>query len=132
MSNTLDLLLNIDKSKLVRPTKEVEIKRLSAIAGEPVVFKIQALTLDEEQEIREIATKGDDVNEVNVRIFTVLKGVVSPDLKDSNLLKTYGATTPKELLEKNILLQSGEIAHLYNQISALSGYGEDAVTDIKN
>jgi hypothetical protein len=127
-ASTLDLLLAIDKSKLNRPTKDVEIKRLSKIAGQKVVFTIQALTLDEEQEIRE--TSGDDNQKA--RVFTILKGVTSPNLRDTNLLKNYGSATPKELLESGKLLQSGEIAHLYNQISTLSGYGEDAVTDLKN
>jgi hypothetical protein len=132
MNDTLNLLLNLDKSKLKRPNKPVEIKRLSEAAGAKVVFTIQAITLDEEQEIRDIADEGDDINQMKVRIFTVLKGVTSPNLKDEKLLQAYGASTPKQLLESGNLLQPGEIAQLYNQISALTGYGDDAVADLKN
>ncbi|MDF2923174.1 MAG: hypothetical protein K0R57_2088 [Paenibacillaceae bacterium] len=130
--STLDLLLGIDPVKLKRPVRQVELSRLSEATGSKVVFTIQALTLNEEEEISEISDKGDDKDPVAVRIFTVLKGVVTPDLKNSKLLERYGAATPKELLESGRLLQSGEIAHLYNQISQLSGYSENAVTELKN
>lgn len=130
--STLDLLLGMDPAKLKRPVKQVELTRLSEAAGGQVVFTIQALTLSEEEEISEISDREGDKDPVAVRIFTVLKGVTSPDLKDKKLLERYGAVTPKELLESGRLLQSGEIAHLYNQISMLSGYSENAVADLKN
>jgi hypothetical protein len=128
MSDTLQLLLGIDPAKIERPKKDVEITRLSKLAGAPVIFTIAALTFDEEEEIREIAK--DDVTAQ--RIHTALKGVVSPNLRDPGLLSAYGAATPKELLESGKLLLPGEIMSLYVQISALAGYGDDAVTEIKN
>lgn len=130
--STLDLLLGLDPAKLKRPSKQVELTRLSEAAGEKVVFSIQALTLSEEEEISEISDRGGEKDPVAVRIFTVLKGVTAPDLKAAKLLERYGAATPKELLESGRLLQSGEIAHLYSQISELSGYSENAVADLKN
>lgn len=132
MSSTLDLLLGIDPAKLKRPVKQVELTRLSEAAGDKVVFTIQALTLSEEEEISEISDRSGEKDPVTVRIFTVLKGVIAPDLKAAKLLERYGAATPKELLESGKLLQSGEIAHLYSQISELSGYSENAVADLKN
>lgn len=130
--STLDLLLGLDPEKMKRPTKSVEINRLSKLAGDKVVFEIQALTLDEEQEARENATKGEEVDIVSFRIFQVMKGVTSPDLKDKGLLDKYGAATPKDLLKTGKLLQPGEVVSLYNEISGLSGYGDDAVSDLKN
>lgn len=130
--STLDLLLGLDPTKLKRPVRQVELTRLSEAAGEKVVFTIQALTLSEEEEISEICDKGGVKDPVAVRIFTLLKGVTTPDLKSQKLLEWYGVATPKELLESGKLLQSGEIAHLYSQISELSGYSDNAVTELKN
>jgi hypothetical protein len=130
--STLDLLLGLDPAKLKRPVKQVELTRLSEAAGDKVIFTIQALTLSEEEEISEISDRGNEKDPVAIRIFTLLKGVIAPDLKDAKLLERYGAPTPKELLESGKLLQSGEIAHLYSQISELSGYSDNAVTDLKN
>ena len=134
--STIDLLLGLDANKIQRPTQEVEIKRLTDIAGSPVIFKCQALDSDTYNEIQknavDIDSKGGitglDVGEVQT--FMVLAGVSTPDLKDTGLLSHYGAVTPKELLPK--LLLPGEITTLFNLINNLSGFGEGAVENIKN
>lgn len=130
--STLDLLLKLDQSKLKRPTREVEVKRLSSLAGEKVVFICEALTADEMTGIQEMVLdiKGQDVDVSEMQVLTVLAGVKEPSFKDKNLLDYYNVPTPKELLQK--LLLPGEIASLYNNISDLSGYGEDAVQEVKN
>ncbi|QJC52784.1 XkdN-like protein [Paenibacillus albicereus] len=130
--SALDLLLKIDRSKVTRPTKRVELPRLTALAGAPVEFKLQALTYDEQEEIAEIATSNGDVDQGAIRAFTILKGVLDPSLKDSELLKHYGVATPKELLLHTGFLLPGEIAVLYSEISDLSGFGEGAVVELKN
>jgi hypothetical protein len=129
---TLDLLLKLDQTKLKRPTKEVEIKRLSAITDEKVVFVCEALTADEMAGIQEMVldVKGQDVDVSEMQVLTVLAGVKEPSFKDQKLLSYYNAPTPKELLRK--LLLPGEIAALYNNISELSGYGDGAVQEVKN
>lgn len=130
--STLDLLLKLDQSKLKRPTREVEIKRLSDLAGEKAVFICEALTADEMGGIQDMVldVKGQDVDVPEMQTLTVLAGVKEPNLKDKNLLDYYNVPTPKELLRK--LLLPGEIASLYNTISDLSGYGEGAVEEVKN
>ncbi|WP_442601725.1 phage tail assembly chaperone [Paenibacillus sp. KN14-4R] len=136
--NALDLLLALDKSKVQRPSKKIELKRLSAAAGEPVVFTCQALTMEEMAEVQDISmsvSKRGELEEFNsnaAQIFTVIRGVVTPSLKDKSLLEAYNATTPKQLLEESKLLLPGEITQLYNVISGLSGYGEDSVQELKN
>jgi len=135
---SMNLLLSLDKSKIQRPTKQLEIKRLSEMAGEPVVFTCQALTMEEFQEIQEVSIsyskRGEleDFSTNNVQIFTVVKGVVDPSLKDASLLEMYGAATPKQLLSDSKLLLPGEISQLYNAISSLSGFGDDSVAELKN
>ncbi|WP_088832637.1 phage tail assembly chaperone [Paenibacillus tyrfis] len=130
--STLDLLLAIDPETLNRPTKQVEIKRLSELVGQPVVFTVQAITFDEMNEIQDItAGKGTDGSKM-VPLFTVLKGVVEPSLKDSTLLGRFNVSTPKELLDSGKLLLPGEVMELYEQISGLSGFGEGKVVELKN
>lgn len=131
----LDLLLSVDTDKIVKPQKQVEIKRLSKIVGEPVVFTCQAITAEDYHEIQEGATrisrKGDiDIDTNEIQAFAILKGVANPDLKDKELCQKYNALTPRELIDK--LLLAGEIANLYEAISELSGFGEDSVSEIKN
>lgn len=130
--SALDLLLKLDQTKLKRPTKEVEVKRLSALTGEKVVFLCEALTADEMEGIQEqvLNVKEQDVDVGEMQKLAVLAGVKEPNLKSKELLENYNAVTPKELLKK--LLLPGEIAALYNTISDLSGYGEDAVEELKN
>jgi len=132
MSRTLDLLLKLDQSKLKRPRKEVEIKRLSDLTGEKVAFVCEALTADEMGGIQEMVldVKKQDVDIPEMQALTVLAGVKEPNLKDKDLLGCYNVPTPKELLRK--LLLPGEIAALYQTISDLSGYGEGAVREVKN
>ncbi|MBD8500741.1 phage tail assembly chaperone [Paenibacillus arenosi] len=136
--STFDLLLGLGQGKLSRPSKEVELKRLSEIAGEPVIFKCQALTMDEFEEIQEISMSVSKKGELEsfsasqVQLFTLLKGIVEPDLKDARLLEAYGVSTPKQLLESSKLLLPGEITQLYNIISSLSGFGEGSLEELKN
>lgn len=130
--SALDLLLKIDQSKVKRPTKRVELPRLTELAGSPVEFKLQALTYDEQEEIAETAMSNGDVDQGAIRAFTVIKGVLDPSLKDSKLLEHYGVVTPKELLLHAGFLLPGELAVLYNEISGLSGFGEGAVVELKN
>lgn len=125
---TLELLLALDKSKIKRPTQSYEITRLSKLAGEKVSFTLQACTADEFEEIGEIAN-GDSAT---AQIFTLIKSVIEPNLKDPKLLEAYDATTPKELLQNPDFLLPGERYQLYSFASDLAGYGEDAIVELKN
>lgn len=130
--NTLDLLLKLDESKIKKPTKQVEIRRLSEALGEKVVFTCQAVTANKMAEIQEMVldVKTQQIDVQEMQIMTVLAGVKEPNLKNKELMEKFNAPTPKELLQK--LLLSGEITNLYNVISELSGYGPDSVAEVKN
>ncbi|MCB2300934.1 phage tail assembly chaperone [Clostridium tagluense] len=134
--STLDLLLKSDLTKIQIPTKEVELKRLSEILGDTVIFKCEALDAERFNEIQEnalhINEKGEfeNINTGEMQIFTILEGVKEPSLKSKDLLEKFGAVTPKELIKK--LLLPGEISNLYNIISELSGFNKDTVVEIKN
>lgn len=134
--NTLDLLLKSDLSKVRRPIKVVEIKRLSDSLGESVLFKCEALDAEKFNEIQEnalsINEKGEfeNINTSELQIFSIIEGVKEPNLKSKELMNMFGAPTPKELVKT--LLLPGEISNLYNVISDLSGFTKDAVSEIKN
>lgn len=129
---TLDLLLKLDESKIKKPTKKVEIKRLSEILGEKVIFTCEAVSAARMAEIQEMAldVENQQIDVQEMQLMTVLAGVKEPDLKNKELLEKFHAPTPKELLQK--LLLAGEITNLYNVISELSGFNKDAVAEVKN
>ena len=136
--NILDLLLGSDIGEIKLPTKQVEINRLSAVYGKPFTVTCRALSPEKYEEVQDMAVKvqGKDVDlDVNLlQLFVVIEGVVDEAgkllLKNKELMAKFKASTPKELARK--LFLSGEIANLYGEISSLSGFGDDAVTEVKN
>ena len=136
--NVLDLLLGSDIGEIKLPTKKMEITRLTELFGKPFVITCRALTPEKYEEVQDmaIAVQGKDVDlDVTLlQIFVVIEGVVDdagkPMLKNKELMTKFKATTPKELLRK--LFLSGEIANMYGAISELSGFGDNAVKEVKN
>lgn len=136
---TLAVLLGADRGKLrLVPKRQVEVKRLSDLAGEPVVFTIRALTGEEIQDANDAAMKLSKRGELEnmdgstLQCMTVLYGTMDPDLKSRELLDLYGAATPEMLVKESGFLLPGEVAALFNAIQELSGYGEGAVETVKN
>lgn len=134
----IDKLLQLDVNKVTeKPTKEFEIKRLSELAGEKILFKCQALDgetyADIQRKAIDISKKGNikDMKIFEMQLMTCVEGIIEPNLKDKKLLEYYGVPTPKELVKK--ILLPGEIADLHNVINELSGYEtDDEEEDIKN
>lgn len=132
MNNTLDLLLQLDESKLKKPGKEVEIKRLSELTGEKTIFKVEAISPEKMDEIQELSidmkTKNISIGEM--QILTVIEGVKEPNFKSQELMDKFKVYTPKDLIRK--ILLPGEILTLYNMIGELSGFNGGAIEEIKN
>ena len=136
--NILDLLLGSDIGEIKLPTKQMEITRLTELYGKPFIITCRALTPEKYEEVQDmaIAVQGKDVDlDVTLlQIFVVIEGVVDdagkPMLKNKDLMAKFNAKTPKELLRKIFL--SGEIANMYGAISELSGFGDNAVKEVKN
>lgn len=129
----MDLLLKIKKDQLVRPTKEVEITRLSALVGEKFTVTCNALTPDEFAELQaNVAVSQDGTIDIdkNIQVQTVIKGVTDPDFTNLKVLENFGATTATEAV--NALLLPGEISAIYSKITELSGFGKDAIKEVKN
>lgn len=130
--NILDLLLQLDESKLKKPCKEVNMKRLSELTGERVIFKIEALTPAKMEEIQEMAMDEtmENINVSELQIMTILEGIKEPNFKSKELMDKFGVYTPKDLIRK--ILLPGEIITLYNIIGDLSGFDGGAVEEVKN
>jgi len=135
----LDLLLGVDESKFTRPTAKVEMNGLTERLGaeETIKWTIQAVDEERYEEIQENAVtipkdgKGEpEINYDELKRFVILDGVIDPDLRSKALMDKFGVPTPKGVLKKMLLV--GEIDRLYQEISDLSGFGEDSVKTVKN
>ena len=122
----LDLLLSAGDDVLERSTEQLEVSRLSKKLGQPFMITVKSLTLSEFSN----AGTGDE------RIVHILlKGVTEPDLSSEALRKKFTPKerktplTPVELVK--VLFLPGEIFNIYNAISDLSGFSDDAVAKIE-
>ena len=68
------------------------------------------------------------------QIFVVMECVLDSNgkhlFKNKDLMAKFNAKTPKEFVK--VLLLSGEIISLYGEISNLSGFGGNAIQEVKN
>ena len=137
--NIVDKLLALDTGKLELPSKEVEIKRLTALFddGEKAVFLCRAISADIYSDIQKMAVetkKGQvrDIDTTRLKYQTLVEGVMQPSFKDKNLQAYYGCSTANELINK--LLLPGEQDELLITINELSGYdsNEEVEEEIKN
>ena len=113
MSNVIDLLLNADIEQIERPSKEVEIKRLSNIFGEKFTVLCKALAYDKYSEIQEncidITTKEptEDMLEVAIASF---KLALDPDAdkKETESIMTEADTASAETCSECVCGEKGE------------------------
>ena len=123
--SVLDLLLRAELPDMRRilPQKQVEVPRLSQLAGSPVIFTVRGLTWREASEVQS-RTDGR-------LLHIVLTGCVEPDWRSGELLDaSKGVATPLDAIEAKLL--PGEIEDLAIEIQQLSGYLRRTVTDVKN
>lgn len=136
--NVLDLLLGADVGEIKLPTKQIEITRLTEVFGASFILTCKALSPDKFEEVQDMAVsiKGKDADiEVSLlQLLVVMEGVVDssekPMFKNKELMTKFKAPSPKELVRK--ILLSGEITQIYQTISTLSGFGDNAVKEVKN
>ena len=125
-TSALDLLLRGDMPDVRKalPEKRMEVKRLTELAGEPVIFTLRGLT---SQEIRDIQDKRREDQAVSA----VLYACKDPDWRDQRLLNAVsGAVTPLDVIKAR--LNPGEIDELYVEIQKLSGYINRTLREVKN
>jgi hypothetical protein len=122
--SVLDTLLRADLPDMRKqlPEKQVEVPRLTELAGAPVIFTLRALTYDKVRMLQD-KERGEQA------VFAVLYGCVDPVWKNA-VDKEKGIVTPVDAIKAT--LSSGEIDDLYIEIQKLSGYLRRTVADVKN
>ena len=123
----LDKLLEVDAAKLqTKEKKQVEITRLSKIFGEPFIVSCAAMTTDQFAHVAETS------KETEYREGIILEACRTEGRKftDKAFLEKFGVEKGIDVVKK--LFRAGEINKLYNTVSQLSGYGDDAVREVKN
>ena len=124
--SVLDLLLRpeLPDVRRVLPEKQVEVKRLTELAGEPVVFTLRAMTYNETRQIQ-------DKPREDQALSAVLYGCKDPDFRDKRLLDAEkGIVTPLDAIKAR--LSAGEIDEAYIEIQELSGYLRRTLAEVKN
>ena len=124
--SVLDLLLRPELPDVRRelPEKRVEVKRLSRLAGEPVVFRLKALTYDQTRRVQD-KPRGEQAVEM------ILLGCTEPNWRAPGLLDpAKNIATPIDAIKAK--LTAGEIDELAVEIQMLGGYIVRALEDVKN
>lgn len=122
MSKFLDMMLRPETPNVLKelPRAEYELKRLSALLGEPVRVQLQGLPYGKVQELKE--------TERDREVMILLAGC--PELKDPALAAKFGGATPAETVKAMLL--PGEIADLSMAVERLSGYRRNTIKEVKN
>lgn len=131
--NTVEKLLKYDMGSLKTPEKEVKLK-LKKLNNEEFVFPCKAVDPEYVSELQENSFQFKQgqmsvTKLFNTKVLTIIEGCPTV-FKNKDLLKHFGAATPKDLVSK--LMVSGEIDELKNQIDELGGYKEEVDEEIKN
>lgn len=124
--NALDLLLRpeLPDVRKTLPEKRVEVKRLTELAGEPVIFTLRAMTYNETRQVQ-------DKPREDQAVTAVLYGCKDPDFRDKRLLDAEkSVVTPLDAIKTK--LTAGEIDELYIEIQKLSGYIYRTLREVKN
>lgn len=124
----LDRLLETDAEKLQdREKRQYEIKRLSDLLGEKFTVNCKPMSREQVLHIGEISSQKGDF-----QTNTVLEAcdVEGKKFSSGELLEKFGVVSGKEVVEK--LFLPGEISALYDKVNEISGYGENAVEEVKN
>lgn len=114
------------------PKQTVIIKRL----GIPITLQglgEQVDKIEEQCTFEKKGPKGTIIKELDKELFDLsllAAASVSPNWGDSRLLAKYQASSAAQVIKKVLLV--GERSQLGDIVLELSGYGEDAVQEIKN
>lgn len=123
--NMIEQLLQADKSILDKKAiGTVKSERLSRLMGKDAVVKIQEINGRRIREIAEAATTNYDAE-----LIYCVEGMTDPSLKDKDLMKYYDAATPKDLAERLLSIEAGDIARAIVDLSTSRKLTEN---DVKN
>ena len=120
MSNALNLLMNCNQEVLKKPTKEIELTRLSEAMGEPFKVTVQAINLNQFKQIMEGSGIADQnaTSSIEASAQAVKLGLIDPKLTDKKLQEQLGAPNWEELMNK--LFLTGEVMQIAEGIMEIS------------
>lgn len=131
------------REKAIKPeSQKIIVSNRFCENGKPIPWEIRAITEEEDSKIKEDCTvrnifKGRQTTTFNNQRYTnklIAACVVSPDLKNADLQKSYGVTSDDELLKA--MLISGEHANLLQAVNEINGFdiekAEAAKEEVKN
>ena len=137
--NLADALLAADAGKITKKEHKLyEVKRLSAILGEPFVLDLRQIPNKRVREIQDDSMKIEggktSVDQYKLTMGLLCDGIANKDFDNRDVLKHYGAATREDLF--NTLFNAGEIQDIANIISELCGFDskktEEQVDAVKN
>ena len=123
-----DKMMETDFQKLAQKEQaKMEVKRLSGVFGEPFIVTCTPISEKSIAYVSEMATSFEEQ-----KIYTLLEccSVEGKRFRDKAFLEWTGALTETEVVKK--LFLPGEVQKLYSKVSDLSGYGKDAIEELKN
>ena len=131
MSNkALSLLLSSNTDKFKKPTKEVELTRLTEAHGEPFLCTVQAIDMNQFKEIlRQTGETRNAESNIQVAELAVKMGLIDPKLTDKELQRHFNAPHYKEIMNKMFL--TGEIMELSEAIMDISKLNPEEKKEIK-
>lgn len=106
---------------------EMEVGRLSAAFGEPFIVSCAPIS---QKQLAYIAENAKDIQEQRVYFVLECCRVEGKKFSDKAFLDWTGCLKGEDVIRK--VFRTGEISTLYNKISELSGYGDNAVKELKN
>lgn len=119
--SVIELLRAANREDMVSTPAKMEIKRLSAVFGEPFVMTLKPVVYTVWAKI-----VADD--KVDYRLALIAAAWVEGKELTSEVLDKFGAADAVGLLTQ--ILQGGEIAKLSAKVENISGFG-DSVAEIK-
>lgn len=133
--NLAEKLLKIDKGEFDKKrTKEVSSKMLEEVLGEKAKITIESI---DPQSVLELSASGldDEGNPIiaksldtNAKIAAA--AIIDPPLKDAELLKHLGVSTPADAAKK---IFKGEVNKIAAEVNKMAGFTiDDTDEEIKN
>lgn len=107
--------------------KQLEVKRLSKIFGEPFIVTCSPIS---QKQMEYVAENAKTMQEQRIYFILECCKVEGKKFSDKAFLDWTNSLKGEDVVKK--MFYSGEIYALYSEVSKLSGYGEDAVAELKN
>ena len=107
--------------------RKMEVKRLTKAFGEPFIVTCMPIT---QKQLVYVAENAKTLQEQRVLFILECCKVEGKKFSDRAFLEWTGCLKGEDVIRK--MFRTGEISKLYDKISELSGYGDNAIEELKN